>query len=264
MAARRRPGVPRDYIGGFPEQGYGPRGGGYSRKTAKEPTGLSTISEAISKAATNPWLTGLQALLASNPTNLGEQELSDWREDFRKEQEKVRLQRQMDRALDQSIVPPNLSIKLTDKEIEWLNPDPYAWDELLEYVPSLEIRGKDLYLDEDDLSDFSDYLEEMRGRELKGAGGEGAHKIPPRLRNINWEGEAPWTGAQQIIRKLYESDKGRDEPPSTGKRQSEDKKIKKFRKELRRVPLGSYVTTPRQGGGSVMMRNPYGYPPKAI
>ena len=89
----------------------------------------------------------------------------------------------------------------------------------------------------------------MRGRELKGAGGEGAHKIPPRLRNINWEGEAPWTGAQQIIRKLYESDKGRDEPPSTEEGQSEAKKIKKFRKELRRVPLESYVTTPRPGIG---------------
>ena len=136
----------------------------------KEPTGLSTLLKGISKGATNPWLSALQVLLASKPTNLGEQELL---KEFGQEQEKVRLQRQMDRALDQSIVPPNLSIKLTDKEIEWLNPDPYVWDELMEYVPSLEIRGKDLYLDEDDLSDFSDYLEEMRGRELKGAGGEG-------------------------------------------------------------------------------------------
>ena len=37
MAARRRPGVPRDYIGGVPEQGYVPRGGGYSRKTEVTP-----------------------------------------------------------------------------------------------------------------------------------------------------------------------------------------------------------------------------------
>ena len=32
MVARRRPGVPRDYIGGVPEQGHVPRGGGYSSK----------------------------------------------------------------------------------------------------------------------------------------------------------------------------------------------------------------------------------------
>jgi hypothetical protein len=32
MAARKRPGRPRDFLGGLPEQGYVPRGGGYSSK----------------------------------------------------------------------------------------------------------------------------------------------------------------------------------------------------------------------------------------
>jgi len=41
MATRRRPGTPRDYIGGIPEQGYVPRGGGYSRKTTDVPVGDS-------------------------------------------------------------------------------------------------------------------------------------------------------------------------------------------------------------------------------
>jgi len=74
---------------------------------AKEPTGLSTLFKGISKVATNPWLAGLQTLLASKPTNLGEQE---WLKEFAQDNEKRQLQRQMDRALDQSIVPPNLSI----------------------------------------------------------------------------------------------------------------------------------------------------------
>ena len=41
MATRKRPGTPRDYIGGIPEQGYVPRGGGYSRKTRDVPAGDS-------------------------------------------------------------------------------------------------------------------------------------------------------------------------------------------------------------------------------
>jgi hypothetical protein len=41
MATRKRPGTGRDYIGGIPEQGYVPRGGGYSRKTTDVPVGDS-------------------------------------------------------------------------------------------------------------------------------------------------------------------------------------------------------------------------------
>ena len=41
MATRKRPGTPRDYIGGIPEQGYVPGGGGYSRKTRDVPAGDS-------------------------------------------------------------------------------------------------------------------------------------------------------------------------------------------------------------------------------
>jgi ATPase subunit of ABC transporter with duplicated ATPase domains len=49
MATRKRPGTPRDYIGGIPEQGYVPRGGGwsgYSRKTPAEVQGKEAVARA--------------------------------------------------------------------------------------------------------------------------------------------------------------------------------------------------------------------------
>ena len=52
---------------------------------AKEPKGLSTLLKGISKVATNPWLAALQVLLSSKPTNVGEQE---WLDEQRHELEK--------------------------------------------------------------------------------------------------------------------------------------------------------------------------------
>jgi hypothetical protein len=54
MATRKRPGTPRDYIGGIPEQGYVPRGGGYSRKTKDVPAGDSGKFESGKRAPSEP------------------------------------------------------------------------------------------------------------------------------------------------------------------------------------------------------------------
>jgi len=54
MVARRRPGTPKDYIGGIPEQGYVPRGGGYSRKTKDVPAGESGKFESGKRAPSEP------------------------------------------------------------------------------------------------------------------------------------------------------------------------------------------------------------------
>ena len=54
MATRKRPGTPRDYIGGVPEQGHVPRGGGYSRKTKDVPAGDSGNYESGKRAPREP------------------------------------------------------------------------------------------------------------------------------------------------------------------------------------------------------------------
>ena len=54
MATRKRPGTPRDYIGGVPEQGHVPRGGGYSRKTKDVPAGDSGKYESGKRAPREP------------------------------------------------------------------------------------------------------------------------------------------------------------------------------------------------------------------
>ena len=60
---------------------------------AKEPTDLSKILKGISKA--NPWLTVLQTLLTSKPTNVGEQE---WLENRRHRQAVEKAQKLMEKG----------------------------------------------------------------------------------------------------------------------------------------------------------------------